>query len=420
MRFSWYLLAGACCGALAAGCTPSAATAPAKATPAAKVATTPKEDLLNTITLTSDAEQRLGVETAAIELRKVGRRRTVGGEIALPTGAAVIVSAPLGGTLRAPTDNADPQVGVPVRRRQVVFMLLPLLSPERSVLTPAERIRFAESRAALARSQIDAEEQVLRAQVQLEATKITLARAERLLRENAGSAQAVDDAKAQVGLAQKSLDSAEKRLKLLAGTTLDEEAGTLDPLPIEAPQDGILRAVHAAAGEVVAPGAPLFEVLNLDAVWVKTPVYVGELADVALDQPARISDLNDTTEAGAVLARPVAAPPTATPLSATADLYYELANPGGKYRPGQRVGVSLALNGDDEGRTIPWSAVVQDINGGTWVYERTAPQTYVRRRVQVRFVLGDLAVLAEGPATGAMIVVEGAAELFGTEFGAGK
>jgi hypothetical protein len=69
---------------------------------------------------------------------------------------------------------------------------------------------------------------------------------------------------------------------------------------------------------------------------------------------------------------------------------------------------------------VPWSAVVHDIQGATWVYENAAIQTFVRRPVEVRRVAGDLALLARGPQIGSKIVSVGAAELFGIEFGAGK
>ena len=79
--------------------------------------------------------------------------------------------------------------------------------------------------------------------------------------------------------------------------------------------------------------------------------------------------------------------------------------------------VRVKLQGDSEQRVVPWSAVMHDINGGTWVYENTAPQTYVRRRIQVRYVVDDLAALESGPAIGAKIVTAGAVELYGTEIG---
>ena len=61
-----------------------------------------------------------------------------------------------------------------------------------------------------------------------------------------------------------------------------------------------------------------------------------------------------------------------------------------------------------------------DIHGGTWVYEQIRPQVYRRRRIQVRFVEADQAVLARDPGLKGPVVVEGNAEVFGTELGIGK
>ncbi|HEX4149167.1 MAG TPA: efflux transporter periplasmic adaptor subunit, partial [Pirellulales bacterium] len=181
---AWWLVI---CLALLAGCTKPKS----ESKPAAKVV---QEDQLNTLQLTSEAVQRLGIALAPVEVRPLERLRSYGGEVALPTGASIIVSAPLGGTLQAPDSSGALRAGAAVQRKQTVFMLLPLLSPERSVLTPAERIRFAESRNALAQSRIDADGQVQQAKVQVEATRIALDRAQRLLREQAGTARVVDEA----------------------------------------------------------------------------------------------------------------------------------------------------------------------------------------------------------------------------------
>jgi hypothetical protein len=125
-------------------------------------------------------------------------------------------------------------------------------------------------------------------------------------------------------------------------------------------------------------------------------------------------------------ARPVTAPPSADPDAATVDLYYEIrdgresGNIAASLRPLERVAVALPLRSEKESLVVPWAAVLHDSQGGTWVYEMTEPQTYVRRRVQVRFVLEDVASLENGPEPGAEVVADGAAEIFGTEFGVGK
>ena len=65
-------------------------------------------------------------------------------------------------------------------------------------------------------------------------------------------------------------------------------------------------------------------------------------------------------------------------------------------------------------------SIVYDIHGDTWIYRSPEKNKFVRQRVDIRFVDGPRAVLHSGPKVGDSIVVDGVAELFGTEFGTGK
>jgi multidrug efflux pump subunit AcrA (membrane-fusion protein) len=117
----------------------------------------------------------------------------------------------------------------------------------------------------------------------------------------------------------------------------------------------------------------------------------------------------------------VTAPPTADPLAVTADLYFELSNSDGQLRPGQRMTVILPSRiSGRKGIVVPTSAVLYDIHGGAWIYVTNAPQEYRRQRVDILQTDGSKTILARGPTPGARVVSAGAAELFGTEFGAGK
>jgi RND family efflux transporter MFP subunit len=403
------------------GCNHSAAKVAADR-PHAKVAKIASEGELNTIVLTPEAEQRLGIKLAQVETRSVSRVRDYGGEIVLPPGASLAIAAPVGGKLSAPEPAAIPSVGTLVTAKQPVYILTPLLSPERDVLTPSERVRLAEAENALATSRVDAQGLVDQAEVQVEATQIALERAERLLREQAGTVRAVDDAKAQLSLATQALEAAQNRKKLLDNIKVNVEgsAGQQTPLVIESPQDGMIRSRAAAAGEVVAAGAPLFEVMQFDPIWVRVPVYAGETADLDLDNPAQILPLADYEKSEGLTAKPIVAPPTATLLAATVDLYYELPNPAGALRPGQRMTVRIKQLDAGDQQVVPWSAVIHDYHGGTWVYVKTAEHTYVRHRVQVRYVVDDVAVLDAGPKVGSQVVTTAVVELFGTEFGFAK
>jgi len=69
---------------------------------------------------------------------------------------------------------------------------------------------------------------------------------------------------------------------------------------------------------------------------------------------------------------------------------------------------------------IPYAALLYDKNGDTWVYTSPEHLTFVRARIVVDRVQGDLAYLSEGPPPGTAVVTVGAAELFGSEFGVGE
>ncbi|HEX5444646.1 MAG TPA: efflux RND transporter periplasmic adaptor subunit [Pirellulales bacterium] len=376
------------------------------------------ESALNTITLPAEAEAHLGLKTAAVELRSMRQRRVYGGDVVLPTGASIIVAAPVGGTLQAVSQSGAPEVGSRVGRDEPVFILLPLLSVERNVLTPAERMALAQTKMTLADLQITAAGQIEQAEVALDLAKTNLKREERLFNDGgAGTRRAVDTARAALAQAEKQLEAAQQREEMLRKIELDADGGDVTPIPIVSPRDGVVRTQQATVGQIVSVGTPLFEVMDCDPLWIKVPVYAGEVHAIETKRSASIEPLGDDG-AAPQMAEPVPAPPTADPQAATVDLYYELPNADGALRPGQRVDVTVMLRGEQQSRVIPWSAVVHDIYGGQWVYEETAPHQYVRRRVQVPYIADNLAVLDSGPPEGANIVVEGVAELFGTEFGA--
>ena len=200
----------------------------------------------------------------------------------------------------------------------------------------------------------------------------------------------------------------------------DAESGAMSTQVIRSPEAGTLQNMHAQVGQKVAAGALLFDVASLDPVWVKVPVYVGDLERLDTDREAGVGGVSDAPGVDVRPARPVAAPPSGDPLAATVHVYYEVENNDGLLRPGQRVGVTLPLKGDEKSLVVPRSALVRDIHGGSWVYEKVGPHAYARRRVLVDRVVGDLAALTSGPKPGAKVVTAGAAELFGTEFGGSK
>jgi multidrug resistance efflux pump len=234
-----------------------------------------------------------------------------------------------------------------------------------------------------------------------------------------GTPQEHDDAAAVLAAAEASLKGARARLAVASGAGAGPD-GAVPAIVVSSPVTGVVEKVGAAFGQVVGAGGLVVEIAALDSLWVKVPVFVGELAEVQRGAPAQVLDAARPREGAGRVARPVLAPPTADPNAASADLYYAFPNRDGAFRAHQRVAVSVPLRGGENALVVPWSAVVHDVQGGAWVYEARESRVFVRRRVQVAYVIGETAVLSAGPPVGTRVVTQGAAELFGTEFGTGK
>jgi hypothetical protein len=90
----------------------------------------------------------------------------------------------------------------------------------------------------------------------------------------------------------------------------------------------------------------------------------------------------------------------------------------------KRLGIQTAPVRDvrDHGtlrKVVPYSAVLYDLHGDTWVYTNPEPLTFVRDRISVNYINGDEATLSDGPPSGTAVVTVGSPELYGTEFQGG-
>jgi len=296
-----------------------------------------KEGDLVVLKLKPQAEQHLRLKVVAVTKRAVPATRMFSGEVVLPLAAEGRPVAPvIGGTLD-------------------------------------EVLRLADLQTA-------ADGRILQAQVQMDAAKIAVERAQKVLNAEAGSVRSVDEARSAFATAEATMTTAKAQRDLL--------------------------------------GAPVGQTGVARRAWVRAAIYSGEATQLDAAASASIRPL--TSSSPGQSAKPVAGPPTANALTNTVDWYYELPADT-KLRAGERVAVEIpTLDSKVESLVLPFNAVLHDIHGGQWVYEQTAEHTYTRRRIQVARLAGDEAVLASGPPVGSKIVTDGSAELFGTEFMTGK
>jgi hypothetical protein len=70
-------------------------------------------------------------------------------------------------------------------------------------------------------------------------------------------------------------------------------------------------------------------------------------------------------------------------------------------------------------KVVPYGSLIYDEYGKTWVYARASERSFERKPVEVDYIEGDNAVLADGPPNDTEIATSGAAELYGVEGGIG-
>jgi cobalt-zinc-cadmium efflux system membrane fusion protein len=358
------------------------------------------ESSLNTVYLNDDAYRKLGIETAMIKREQLVANKTYGSEIVAPPGSMVSVSAPISGKLMS-VDKTPLKPGAQIKSGQLLYRIQPIIT--------------ADARANLVNALADAESFVNVAKSQVNATEIALNRAEKLLQDLVGSQRNVDEANAAHEIALKNLEAAHVKRNALHQMV---NLGTIEPIDIKSPQAGIVSNIFAVSDQLVPAGNPIMEISSLNSLWVRVPIPTGDLDSIDQQADAKIQPSSTSPSISSLVAKPINAPPTADPLTSTTHLYYAIQNDHLALRPMQRVTVTLnTQNQSTHALTLPWSAVVFDIYGGSWVYRQKSKYTYERKRIFLDYVSGHQAIISEGPPEGSMVVVNGALELFGVETG---
>ncbi len=269
---------------------------------------------------------------------------------------------------------------MPDSRAFPAAVLIPLAGPDTPAGLAPMPLGTPDDFRKVAELQTASDGAIAAARAALNGATLTLTRAEMLAKAKAGSERALDDARTALALANTALATATSQRALL--------------------------------------GTDVATTLKSPRRWISVSIAATELARLDTALAASVKPLGDN-KATPLSAKPVVAPPSATPAAGTVDLFYEVD--AAALLAGQRVQLDIAVKGSETPRLVlPWSAVLFDPQGGAWVYEQTAPQTFTHRRVSILRVAGTDAVLEAGPAAGATIIITGAAELFGAEFGGFK
>jgi membrane fusion protein, heavy metal efflux system len=289
----------------------------------------------------------------------------------------------------------------------------------REALVPGARVTAGQVLATLAprlagadRASLVAE--VTAAEAELAAADGALARARRLLAEGAGSARAVEEAQARAEVARARLGGARGRLGQYQAGLAGTGRGSV---PVRAPLAGTLVAVEVASGQVVEEGAPLFEVMDLETVWVVARLFEHDLPgfDARAAAPAaggpvarvRVPGRDDELEIVPPHGGLVTVGRVIDDRTRTVPVIFELADPAGRLRIGQSVEVVIATGPPRSALAIPEAAVLDDA-GRPVVFVMVTGESFERRVVRTGVRSGGWIEILAGVDAGERVVSEGA------------
>lgn len=228
------------------------------------------------------------------------------------------------------------------------------------------------------------------ASIEVESAERELARAQRL--RDAISEQQRDAAQHRLDAAR----AAQRTARVQAGRAI-----------IRAPFAGTVAQLDAERGEVVAPGAPVVRLVQLDPVHVSLAVPDRDVTALAVDMPARIWTRAHGTP---VEGRIMRISPAADLQTRAFEVVVEAANAEGRLLPGMiaqvEVDAEAALT---EQIMLPQHVLVTRLDeNGVFVVEDGVARWHV---VEVARVVRDQVIVESGVSVGDEVVVTGHREL---------
>jgi len=202
---------------------------------------------------------------------------------------------------------------------------------------------------------------------------------------------------------QAALDEIRNRQELLAerssGLALARQQ--LADAVLSAPIDGAVRERRASVGEYLAAGAPVFGLVRIHPLRLRVAVPERDAPSVRVGQAVRVLLEGDPTVHAGRVAR---LSPSIQEQNRTLNVEAEVANQGGKLRPGSFARAEIVVDADRTAVLVPASAVVT-FAGLEKVFVVKDGKA-LEKRIRTGRRSGDRVEILEGVAAGEPVVID--------------
>lgn len=301
-----------------------------------------------------------------------------------PAGGQTTITAPMNGVILSGTGGDWPFPGRKVQAGQLVFRVLPLVTPERSLSTLESEVSALTAEFDLARGRED--------------------RLENLLTLDAVSLREVEAARTLTRTLEIKRQAASVNLE--AAKAARTGSRTTSGVRLEAPFTGSILEVLATPGTTVSAGDALARVVRTDSIWLQLAIAPSDARRLQEDgvQGVVIEGLGgDPVRLEEGLRLVAIAPELSLRTGKVIVLIEAPAVPG--LSLGTTASARVLLQRSQEGIVVASSAIIDD-GGVSVAYLQLSGESFARQEVDVVERQGDL-VLIEGLLPGHRLVTTG-------------
>jgi len=387
---------------LLAGCSKGPAASPAQAEKPHVEAD------LSRISIADKAFVSLEIKSEKAERAEVQAHRSCTAYVMPRPEDSVTISAPVPGVISAARKSAFPVPGQKLTAGQGTLELQPVVAPLDAVQIAVLK-RGVESEWKKAKEKVTVVENEVK-------------RLRELVEQKLRGQPELEDAEARLAQAKEDINAASDKLKLFQS---EKTTGLeLPSLSITSPQTGTIVAVHVSPGQYVPAATPLVTVMNLDQPWLRVLVPEADLERLDHTKPLAVTlgaDGKKSKKLSGTATR-LALVPEVDRVKHTATVLYAFKPPpGATLAKDQLLTVRVPLHKAKTESIVPYSAIVFDAYGGSWVYlqkSKDDAKTHIfeRRRVELGPSLGERVVVRPPLGESDRVVVTGAGMLFSREF----
>lgn len=346
--------------------------------------------------LDEDTRQRLGISVVPVETASVRTSINAIGWFEAPPGSEITIKSPIAGFVDSTEPEKWPKQGEALSIQQAVATLKVFLSPQ----DLSQMVQAKEEN-----------------DIVMQQSLVTMALSEAQLQraEDAGNAVTgirLDQLKESLERAKAAYKESKEKLPFLLKEPY-ENGGLMSPISLMAPISGRILASHAAPGQHVQLGDPLWEIGDWSTLWLRVPLFQSDVSKVITEQPAT---LRDAASDNVIFANYVSVPTRTDAATHTISLFFAVPNAEWKFRVGQSHAVGLPTSGEQSVLMIPKSCILYDGFGQPSCYAAESHSVeFSRKHLELGATHADRVIVTRGLDADDIVVSTGAEQMAAEE-----